>query len=253
MFIKPDWPVPEDIIAFTTTKLGGVSKGDFESLNLSLNVGDDPLSVRKNRKLVEKELPYGTKIKWLQQVHGGAVTRANSSCLEKADASWTNQSGWACAIQTADCLPVLFCDVDSTCVAAAHVGWRGLLCDVLDNLIMEIPANPARMIAWLGPRIGPKVFEIGEEVRDEISAWILHKGGSSEKFFKDHPSIKNVYLTDLARLAKFAISVSGVSKMYDSNVCSYSEPQLFFSHRRDLGRTGRMVTLIALHPKYSLT
>ena len=254
MFIKPDWPVPEeDIIAFTTTKLGGVSKGDFESLNLSLNVGDDPLSVRKNRKLVEKELPYGTKIKWLQQVHGGAVTRANSFCLEKADASWTNQSGWACAIQTADCLPVLFCDVNSTCVAAAHVGWRGLLCGVLENLIMEIPANPSKMIAWLGPRIGPKVFVIGEEVRDEISAWISHKGGSSGKFFKDHPSIENFYLTDLSRLAKFAISVSGVSKMYDSNVCSYSESQLFFSHRRDLGRTGRMVTLIAINPKSSLT
>ena len=108
MFIKPDWPVPEDIIAFTTTKIGGVSKGDFESLNLSLNVGDDPLAVRKNRKLIEKELPHGAKIKWLQQVHGGVVTRANSSCLEKADASWTNQPGWACAIQTADCLPSFF-------------------------------------------------------------------------------------------------------------------------------------------------
>ena len=253
MFIKPDWPVTEDIIAFTTTKLGGVSKGDFESLNLSLNVGDDPFSVRKNRELLERELPYGTRIKWLQQVHGGVVTRANSSCLEKADASWTNQSGWACAIQTADCLPVLFCDVDCTCVAAAHVGWRGLLCDVLENLIMEVPASPTRMIAWLGPRIGPKVFEIGEGVRDEISAWILHKGGSPEKFFKDHPSIEKFYLTDLARLAKFAISVSGVSKMYDSNVCSYSESRLFYSHRRDLGRTGRMVTLITLNPKSSLT
>ena len=246
MFIKPDWPAPGGVIAFTTTKLGGVSKGDFESLNLSLNVGDDPLSVKKNRKLIEQELPRGTKIKWLQQEHGGVVTKADPSCPEKADALWTNYSGWACAIQTADCLPVLFCDIDSTCVAAAHVGWRGLLCDVLENLIVAVPTNPARMISWLGPRIGPEVFEIGEEVRDEISVWILNKGGSPEGFFKDHPKISKFYLADLARLAKFAVSVAGISKIYDSNCCSYSQPQLFFSHRRDLGNTGRMATLIAL-------
>jgi len=248
MIIKPDWPASQRIVALTTTKLGGISKGDFESLNLSLNVGDDPFNVEKNRERVEKELPRGTKIKWLQQEHGGVVTTADSSGLEKADASWTNQSGWACAVQTADCLPVLLCDVDSSCVAAAHVGWRGLLCDVLENLIMTVPVRPARLMVWLGPRIGPKVFKVGEEVRDKISIWILSKGGSPESFFKDHPQEKNFYLTDLALLAKFSLSVVGISKIYESDCCSYSQSRLFFSYRRDLGRTGRMATLITLRP-----
>ncbi len=246
MFIRPDWPAPEGIVAFTTTKLGGISKGDFESLNLSLDVGDDPLDVKKNRKVIEKELPRGTKIKWLRQEHGGVVTKADSIDLDRADASWTDQIGWACAIQTADCLPVLFCDIYSNYIAAAHVGWRGLLCDILGNLIMEAPISSARMMAWLGPRIGPNEFEVGEKVMDEISCWILNKGGSPGHFFHDHSYRQNYYLADLALLAKFAMSVAGISKIYDSGYCSYSQSQMFFSHRRDSGRTGRMATVIAL-------
>ena len=248
MMIRPNWPASSRIIAFTTTRKGGVSEGSFKSLNLSSTVGDNPISVMKNREIIARKLPPRTKIKWLQQEHGGEVIIANHVDRQKADASWTCEPGWACAIQTADCLPVLLCDFDATCIAAAHVGWRGLLCDVLTNIINAVPVESSNLMAWLGPRIGPTCFKVGKNVRDRILIWIVSKGGSPEQFLKDDPESKSHYLVDLSGLATLALSFAGVSKVYAVDNCSYLEPELFFSYRRDAASTGRMATLITLKP-----
>ena len=110
-----------------------------------------------------------------------------------------------------------------------------------------MPVQPQHLMVWLGPRISQRAFSVGEEVRHEISAWLKRKGGEENDFFRSHPDSPHHYLTDLVGLAIFALSVIGVSKLYAVDHCSYSEPDLFFSHRRDTGRTGRMVTLISLN------
>ncbi len=246
MIIEPGWPAGDRIIAFTTTRLGGVSKGNFASSNFSFHVGDDPSDVEQNRKNIQSKLPPSTKIKWLHQEHGGKVVVADQDSSVRADASWTSSPGWACAIQTADCLPVLVSDCNSSCVGAAHVGWRGLLCNVLENLTREMPTDASQLMVWFGPRIGPKSFEIRERVVDEIHTWILRKEGAPEEFLKVNPRSKGGYLADLAGLAALALSSVGVSKIYGVDCCSYSESNLFYSHRRDGGQTGRMATLITL-------
>ena len=246
MIIEPSWPAGDRIIAFTTTRLGGVSKGNFASLNLSFDVGDDPTDVEQNRKKILCNLPPSTKIKWLHQEHGGKVIAADQEGSIRADASWTSSPGWACAIQTADCLPVLFSDCNSSCVAAAHVGWRGLLCNILENLTREMPIDNSQLMAWFGPRIGPKYFEIREGVVDEIRTWILSKGGAPEEFLKAHLRSPGCYLADLSGMAALALSSVGISKIYRVDYCSYLKSNLFYSHRRDNGLTGRMATVISL-------
>ena len=168
-FITPDWPAPANVRTLITTRRGGVSRGVYASLNLGDHVSDDPLAVAKNRVLVSHRI--GARPLWLKQVHGTHVVEAGD-CLEadpngvpEADASFTHRTGVACAVMTADCLPVLFCNPAGTVVAAAHAGWRGLLDGVLEATMGTLGAPGDELIAYLGPAIGPQAFEVGDEVR----------------------------------------------------------------------------------------
>lgn len=237
-FLVPDWPVPPHVKALQTLRQGGESQGPYASLNLGDHVGDAPAVVQENRMRVSQWL--GAAPLWLNQVHGTEVVDAHRAHAGvSADAAFTQASGVACAVMTADCLPVLFCDEAGSVVAAAHAGWRGLCDGVLEKtvLAMGVPAN--RILAWLGPAIGPLAFEVGGEVRSAFMA--AHP--SAESAFKQGKPGK--WLADLEMLARRRLELLGLAGIYGGGMCTYSDAQRFFSYRRD-GVTGRMASFIWL-------
>lgn len=153
-----------------TTRKGGVSKAPWASLNLGAHVGDNPESVAENRQRLARYTGLeASRIGWLNQVHGTRVvelTPENAQQVPEGDASFTRSSCLACAILTADCLPVVLADSGGTVVGAAHAGWRSLSGGVLENLVRAMAVEPGRLVAWLGPAIGPDSFEVGPEVRE---------------------------------------------------------------------------------------
>jgi len=248
-FIEPDWPAPANIVALTTLRDGGVSAEPYASLNLAAHVGDDSAAVEANRAVLAGLLPPAATVQWLTQVHGTKVVEAGAGgeCPE-ADASWSRVPGRACAVLTADCLPVLLCSRDGDVVAAAHAGWRGLLGGVLENTVAAMGADPGQLLAWLGPAIGPRAFEVGPEVRAGfIAAAPSVQRDSTRACFVPGGVSPGHYLADLYALARLRLSALGPVALYGGDACTYSSPQQYYSYRRD-GLTGRMASLILINP-----
>jgi YfiH family protein len=233
--IKPDWPAPSNVRAFTTTRKGGFSQGPWSSFNLGMSCGDDPRHVEQNRASLLRLLP--SEPRWLRQVHGTSVISWDQASDPeiKADAIFSNQPGQVCAVLTADCLPVLFCDKAGTQVAAAHAGWRGLAAGVLENTVRAMDCEPAELIAWMGPAIGPEAFEVGKDVYDAFA----DLSAENVIAFKPH---RDRWLADLYQLARLALTRAGVSEVSEGDYCTYSDTGNFFSYRRD-GISGRMASL----------
>ncbi len=235
----PDWKVPGNVRALQTTRHGGVSKAPWASLNLGDHVGDAPAAVAANRALLRRRLP-GEPL-WLEQVHGTvAVNAAQAPESRRGDAAWAREAGVVCAVMTADCLPVLLCDRQGSVVAAAHAGWRGLLAGVLENTVAALQVDPASVLAWLGPAIGPQCFEVGGEVR---AAFVSLDSDASQAFAAHGDDGK--YLCDIYLLASQRLRQLGVTAISGGEACTVSEADRFFSYRRD-GVTGRMASLIWL-------
>lgn len=245
--IEPDWPAPPGVFALCTTRQAGCSAPPYDSLNLALHVDDDPGRVGRNRELLDTWLPPGTRTQWLEQEHGTKVVEANpSGDTPRADACWSGAQGIACAVLTADCLPVLFCTVSGKKVAAAHAGWRGLLGGVLESTVASLAADADGVLAWLGPAIGPRAFEVGEEVRSAFMAAATdgeapHTGAC----FAPHPDKPGHCFADLYALARLRLRRCGVEAVFGGEYCTFSDPRLFYSYRRD-GRTGRMASLVGI-------
>jgi hypothetical protein len=239
--IVPDWPLPIGVRSLVTTRNGGVSRVPFASLNLGRHVGDDPDVVAVNRERVGA-LVSGSPV-WLNQVHGIRVVDAAEFSLQdsppEADAAFSRRAGVVCTVMTADCLPVLFCDDAGTVVAAAHAGWRGLLAGILEETVgaMDVPAKS--LLAYLGPAIGPRAFEVGDEVR---LAFMAADAGSETAF---QPSRPGKWLADIYRLARRRLAGLGIERVFGGSFCTVSETDRFFSYRRD-GQTGRMASMIWL-------
>lgn len=242
-WLVPDWPAPPGVRALITSRAGGVSAGCHASLNLGRHVGDAPEAVEENRRRLYAALPAPPL--WLNQVHGTAVLGVDAATdrtvIHTADAAVTILRGQPCAVMVADCLPVLFCDRAGTCVAAAHAGWRGLAAGILEQTVAAMPANPADLMAYLGPAIGPQAFEVGAEVRE---AFLAQDAGCHSAFAtpEDRPG---KYLADLFLLARRRLQAAGIGSIYGGADCTYSSPQRFYSYRRD-GQTGRMAALVWL-------
>lgn len=241
-FLVPDWPAPTNVHALQTTRQGGFSRTPYDSLNFGSHVGDDPITVEKNRNLLNALVP--SEPIWLEQVHGSHVILAEAAgCLPRADACVAHKNNAVCVVMTADCLPVLLCDQAGSVVAAAHAGWRGLADGVLDKTIQAMGVDGSSLMAWLGPAIGPSVFEVGAEVRQ---AFIKHDP-SAEAAFSPLPSLDasldNKFLANLYLLARQRLAALGITRIYGGNDCTYTDAERFFSYRRD-DRTGRMATLI---------
>lgn len=235
------WPAPSRVRAVCSTRAGGHSSGPYASLNLGAHVGDDPGKVAANRAEFTRCL--GARALFLDQVHGLEVANldaGNTDALQ-ADAARTTTLGLACTIMVADCLPVLFCDTQGRQVAAAHAGWRGMAgangSGILERTCLSMstctqaPVAPADVMVWLGPCIGPKVFEVGAEVLDQFVA----NDPQAAQHFKPHGSGK--WLADLAGLARLRLQAIGVQQIFGNDSsdawCTVSNPQRYFSYRRD--------------------
>jgi len=241
-WIVPEWPAPAHVRAFITTRTGGVSVGPHAAFNLGLRADEDPSTTARNRALLQQHLPQTPK--WLRQVHGARVTDADAvdTALDSphADASVAREAGTVCAIMIADCLPVLFTNRAGTRVAAAHAGWRGLAGGVIANTVQVLQQagdDPADLYAYIGPGIGPTAFEVGQDVYD---AFVVADAGAHNAFA---PHAPGKWLADLFTLARRALGRAGVTQIYGGGLCTYSDPQRFYSYRRDK-LTGRMAAFI---------
>lgn len=246
--IAPDWPAPANVHAVVSTRAGGVSLPPWDSLNLGQHVGDDPGHVQQNRARLLAALQViapAQAPQWLNQVHGITVVEAEADAarreahLPDADAVTTTQSQLPCVVMTADCLPVFFCDRRGTRVAVAHAGWRGLCDGVLEATLQQFP-DPADVLAWLGPAIGPDAFEVGPEVRTAF----LARQPEATACFRPSPNAGR-YLADIYGLARLRLQAAGVTAIFGGGFCTVRDKERFFSYRRD-GRTGRMAALIWL-------
>lgn len=239
-WITPDWPAPPNVRAAATLRLGGVSTGGYASLNLGSHVGDDLAAVQENRRRVRTALGLATEPAWLSQVHGtDVVDAAIHSSAPPADAAFARKAGPACAILTADCLPVLFCDREGTRVAAAHAGWRGLAAGVLTAAVRALEVPGERLLAWLGPAIEQEAFEVGPEVRDQFLA---RDPGHGAAFLAN---ANGRWQADLYRLARRELNRLGIYDVHGGDLRVYRDAARFFSFRRDQ-QTGRMASLVWL-------
>ena len=262
-FLTPHWPAPAHVRAVCSTRAGGVSQSPYDSLNLGDHVGDSPQAVAANRVALAQRLNAGqdagpvVKPVFLNQVHGTRVVRLDASTPDAtvADACLSTQRGLACTIMVADCLPVLLTDETGNCVAAAHAGWRGLAGHegngVLESVLRSFRAETQyplaqaapKIIAWLGPCIGPEAFEVGPEVR---AAFVSHDAQAAA-CFKSLASDK--WLCDLQGLARQRLRALGVTQVFGNDGstewCTVANPSRFFSHRRDRV-SGRMAACIWL-------
>jgi YfiH family protein len=253
-FIHPEWDAPPNIGALSTTRHGGVSMVPYGDgmggggLNLGVHGGDRGHDVEHNRSLLHAAVPVQPV--WLSQVHGTTVLNAanvaNAAAQSaQADACIATQGGIACAILTADCLPVLLCDALGRTVGAAHAGWRGLAGGILENTVSSMrDAGADDIMAWLGPAIGPARFEVGADV---LAAFVDRQPQALGAFLAI-AGRPGKYLADIYALARLRLESAGVRRIYGGGFCTVSE-QRFYSYRRD-GVTGRMASLIWINERH---
>lgn len=240
-FIAPDWPAPANVRALQTTRRGGFGQGVFASLNLGDHVGDAAETVARNRERVRQQV--AGEILWLQQVHGTTVVEAATvrpGCT--ADAAVARRPGAVCAVMTADCLPVLFCDRRGSVVAAAHAGWRGLCAGILESTAASMGVAADEILVWLGPAIGREAFEVGDEVR---AAFVAFDAAAAEAFV---PGREGRWWADIFLLARQRLNAVGIAAIHGGGLCTVKDAEKFFSYRRD-GQTGRMATLVWLEDR----
>ncbi|MBM3340506.1 MAG: peptidoglycan editing factor PgeF [Betaproteobacteria bacterium] len=241
-WIVPDWPAPPNVKAFITTRAGGVSIGPHASFNLGLRADEDAQTVAHNRAILQQHLPQTPK--WLRQVHGTLVVDADvlnpADESPQADASVACNARTVCPVMIADCLPILFTNRAGTRVAGAHAGWRGLSGGVVANTVRALGAAgapPADLLAYIGPGIGPRAFEVGADV---YQAFVSQDAQAKAAFVAHTPG---KWLADLFTLARQALARAGVGAVYGGGLCTYSDPARFYSYRRDK-ITGRMAAFI---------
>ncbi|MBL4827571.1 MAG: peptidoglycan editing factor PgeF [Spongiibacteraceae bacterium] len=242
--LHADWPVPDNIVAFTSCRSGGISQAPFNSLNLGAHVGDSLQAVTTNRELLQGSCVGLKSTQWLNQVHGNRVILAGIDGSPDADACYTRERGLACAVMTADCLPVLFCDEQGQQVACAHAGWRSLLTGIIENTAKTFSCAAKKLLVWLGPAIGQQHFEVGQEVLQAfVDASPQAVRSQIEQAFVPNSQRSSYYFADLYQLARIRLTLLGIERVYGGEYCCYSDQQRFFSYRRDT-TTGRMVSLI---------
>lgn len=240
-WFEVDWPAPPGVRAVSTLRgdaHSGVSKVPYGCFNLGDHVGDDPTAVAENRRRLKMSVRYPREPSWLSQVHGTGV--ANLDLPEPpgpADAAIARGVAKICAILTADCLPLVFATESGDAVAAAHAGWRGLAAGVIEATVRAMDVPLGTLVAWLGPAIGPKHFEVGPEVRDAFLAADPQAAAAFEL------NIRGRFMADLNMLARQRLLALGVRRVFGGGECTFAQADRYYSHRRD-GVTGRQATLI---------
>lgn len=240
--ITPDWPAPANVSAmFTTRNIRSVveNKNSYAGLNLASHVGDYPQVVQLNRNQLRQYLPDHPR--WLTQIHGSRAVWVDSDAQTlEADAAMSHCPGVVCAVLVADCLPVLLCDTAGSVVGVVHAGWRGLAGGVIENTVRELRrySRGDQIIAWLGPAIGPQHFEVGDEVREVFAEYDRQ---AAHAFLPG--KVPGKWYANLFKLARQRLAHAGINQVYGGDVCTFSNPEKFYSYRRD-GKTGRMAGLL---------
>ena len=236
-WLPAQWPAPHGIHAGTTTRCEGTSRLPYDRFNLAMHVGDRPAHVDRNRRILRGNLQLPADPVWLAQTHSNHVISVSSDLQNPpADGACTGKTGIVCAVLTADCLPLLLCNHTGTQIAAIHVGWKGYCAGIIANAIRAFPPGELLM-AWLGPCIRSDHYEVGGDVYAACVRYIDTAGEAFIQNRTDH------WLADLARLVTLDLHRFGVNQIYDSKLCTYTDADRFFSHRRN-GQTGRMASLI---------
>ena len=248
VLLTPQWAAPACVGSLMSTRSGGVSTAPWHSLNLSYSVGDDAAAVAVNRERVF--MGSGATPRWLHLTHSAAVHRwrhgDDAALSPLADAAWTSESGLACVVTAADCMPVLFSTRDGSAVAAAHAGWRGLAGGILENTVTALcegtGCTGSDIVAWLGPCIGPEHFEVGADV---LAAFAADVDDPDTTRFQPRPRTdgSRAWLAKLPQLARERLRTVGVTQVSDSALCTVQDASRFFSHRRDRV-TGRMCAAV---------
>ena len=260
-WVEADWPAPRGVRAIATLRTGGTSAAPYASLNLGDHVGDAPTAVAENRRRLRVGAGLPAEPVWLEQVHGARVADLDAASdpggtgrVGPADAAFTRRPGRVCAILTADCLPVLLATETGDLVAAAHAGWRGMASGVIEAAVAAVTAaratsgaTPGRLLAWLGPAIGPRYFEIGAEVREALLAADPGAEGTEGAEAAFVPNARGRFMADLGMLARRRLQARGVDRIYGGGECTFDAADRYFSYRRD-GVTGRQAALIWLGP-----
>lgn len=211
-FLVPQWPAPARVRAIVTTR-------------------------HTSEEEIRAALPRDPA--WLRQVHGITVIDLDKSAVRQGDAAITRVPSTVCTIKAADCMPVLLADEAGMVIGAAHAGWRGLASGVLEATLGEMGVPGKQVVAWLGPAIGPRVYEVGDEVRVAF----LEKDAAAAAAFS--PTRPGHWLLDLYAVARQRLQRQGIEHIYGGGFCTYSEPDRFYSYRRD-GTTGRMAAFVWL-------
>jgi YfiH family protein len=261
MTLPPQWIVPADLPhgvgAVMTTRAAGVSRPPWDSLNVGDAVGDEPQAVAENRRRFVAAINaqpvflrqvHGSRVLDLDRLAAGATAVGTDASPAEADASVCTTPGRACAVQVADCMPVLLAAPLGRGVAAAHAGWRGLAGGVLEATVTALcersACAPGELWAWMGPCIGPRQFEVGADVLQAFGVDPFALTGDSP-LFRARPGVPQKWLADLPALARLRLARAGVVRAGGGSWCTIEEPSRFFSFRRDRV-TGRMAAAIWL-------
>lgn len=247
----------EGIVAAFSTRNGGVSSPPFNSLNLSVNEGDRPESVRANLSVITRELGVSSEsVAFMRQVHGDTISVLDSvpESPPEADALIVTRPGVFAAVKTADCLPLLLFDARRRLAAAVHVGRRGAVLRIARKTIgtmnSQFGSRPDDLTAIMGPAIGPCCYEVDEPVLAPLRSAVPNCGAYVRKVVVEEPSFGRVTLResirlDLSGLTRRELIQAGVSEgaIHELGYCTACRPDLFFSYRRDGAKTGRQMAL----------
>lgn len=230
-----DWNAPGPYRVAFSTRNGGVSEGQFSSLNLGILTDDDPVRVVVNRARLCDAVgadPDGATMAW--QRHGNTVTRARprgivtpGTVYDHCDGLWSDESGRAMLLLTADCMPIAIAraEPERPALEILHAGWRGLLAGIVATGVRAL-GRSRTLAAAIGPSIGPCCYEVGEEVASPF-----------RQAFGEDVALNGKL--DLWTSAERALRAAGVDQIERFDICTACNGNAFFSHRRDHGRTGR--------------
>lgn len=221
---QASWPAPPWVRTWSTERgfdVGGQGEWLTEQ-------------ARANRLTLARHL--NSDLLWLRQVHGCQVSEEQGD--SEADALISRRAGLGCAVRTADCLPVLFCHQREPVVAAAHAGWKGLVAGVLEKTVSSMALDPQGVMAWLGPAIGSRAFEVGPDMRAlclaaDSGAHVAFRAGVGDRWW-----------ADIYHLARLRLARLGIVQVYGGGFCTVTEALRFYSWRREGGQAGRMAHVI---------
>ncbi len=231
-----NWPAPKNITALSTTRMSGFSQAPYDHNNLGLHVGDNEDLVNQNRQHLKESLRLPSEPVWLTQTHSTVCVIAENETSRDADAAITRSRIHPLVIMTADCLPITLCNIQGDEIAAIHAGWKGLFHGIVENTVAKMNSQPSDLLAWIGPAICQKCYEVGDEVYSSFTT----KYPLSRAAFKQ---VNSKWLANLPLIAEIVLHSQGILSVYQSDLCTFELKNEFYSYRRT-PQTGRIGTLI---------